>query len=60
MDISLHRSQQDLSSSIYQKLTFAETIIPCTSYHPAQHKYTAVRYLYEQVFTCHQNNDAEN
>jgi len=28
--------------------------------HPAQHKYTAVRYLCDQVFTYHLNNDAEN
>lgn len=45
LNISIRRSQYDLSSSIYQKPKFTDIVIPYTSCHP-QHKCTAVRFLY--------------
>ena len=39
--ISMHRSQYDLSFSTVRKPNFTDTVIPYTSCHPPQHKYTA-------------------
>jgi hypothetical protein len=36
-------------TSIYRKPTFTDTIIPYTSNHPAQHKYAAVKFLYNRL-----------
>jgi hypothetical protein len=38
LDISILRSHNNLSTSIYRKPTFTDTIIPYTSNHPTQHK----------------------
>jgi hypothetical protein len=35
--------------SIYRKPTFTDSIIPYTSNHPSQHKYAAVRFLYNRL-----------
>jgi hypothetical protein len=51
LDISLHKTPTGLNTSIYRKPTFTDTIIPYTSNHPAQHKYAAVRYLYNRLHT---------
>jgi hypothetical protein len=37
--------------SIYRKPTFTDTIIPYTSNHPTQHKFAAVRFLYNRLNT---------
>ena len=38
-------------TSIYRKPTFTDTIIPYSSNHPAQHKYAAIRFLYNRLNT---------
>ena len=38
-----------METSIYRKPTFTDTIIPYTSNHPTQHKYTAVKFLYNRL-----------
>ena len=43
--------------SIYRKATFTDTIIPYTSNHPAQHKYAAVRFLYNRLNTYNLHED---
>ena len=37
--------------AVYRKPTFTDTIIPYTLNHPTQHKYAAVRYLYNRLHT---------
>jgi hypothetical protein len=49
LDISLHKSPTNISTSIYRKPTTTDTIIPFNSNHPAQHKYAAIRYLYNRL-----------
>jgi hypothetical protein len=36
---------------IYRKPTYTDTIIPHTSNHPTQHKYAAIRFLYNRLNT---------
>jgi len=45
--ISMHRLIYDLSDSINRKPNFTDTVIPYTSCHSPQHKYTAVRFKYD-------------
>ena len=49
LDISIHRTPTHLTTAIFRKPTFTDTIIPFTSNHPMQHKYAAVRYLYNRL-----------
>jgi hypothetical protein len=51
LDISIHRSPTGLRTSIFRKPTFTDTIIPYTSKHPTQHKYTAIKFLYHRLNT---------
>ena len=46
LDITIHKTPVNIKISIYRKPTFTDTIIPYTSNHPTQHKYAAVRFLY--------------
>jgi len=46
MDITIHKTPMNIKISVYRKPTFTDTIIPYTSNHPTQHKYAAVRFLY--------------
>ena len=39
------------AGAIYRKPTFTDTIIPFNSNHPTQHKYAAVRHLYNRLNT---------
>jgi hypothetical protein len=43
LDIAIHRIPTNISTTIYRKPTFMDTIIPFTSNHPTHHKYTTVR-----------------
>jgi len=49
LDISIHRTPNDWKISIYRKPTFTGTIIPYTSNHPTQHKYAAIKFLYNRL-----------
>jgi hypothetical protein len=51
LDITLHKTPIGIKTSIYRKPTFTDTIIPYTSNHPAQHKYAAIRHLYDRLNT---------
>ena len=51
LDVTIHRTPTDWKMSIYRKPTFTDTIIPYTSNHPTQHKFAAVRYLYNRLNT---------
>jgi hypothetical protein len=51
LDISIHRTPTGLKTSIYRKPTFTDTIIPYNSNHPPQHKYAAVKFLYNRLNT---------
>jgi len=49
LDLSIRRTPTDLKTAIFRKPTFTYTIIPFTSNHLMQHKYAAVRYLYNRL-----------
>ena len=51
LDLSLHRTSTNIKTAIYRKPTFTDTIIPFNSNHPAQHKYAAIRHLYNRLNT---------
>jgi hypothetical protein len=51
LDIIIHRSPTNWVTSIHRKPSFTDTIIPYSSNHPAQHKYTAIRILYNRDLT---------
>jgi hypothetical protein len=51
LDIPLNKTPTCLKTSIYRKSTFTDTIIPYTSNHPTQHKYAAIRFLYNRLHT---------
>jgi len=48
LDITMLRKPACIKTSIYRKPTFKDTIIPYTSNHSAQHKYAAVRFLFNR------------
>jgi hypothetical protein len=48
LDISIQKTPHKLIISIYRKHTFTNSIIPYTSSHPTQHRYTAVKFLYNR------------
>ena len=52
LDITIHRTPTNWVTSIYKKPTFTDTTIPYSSNHTAQHKYAAIRFLYN---TCKLN-----
>jgi len=49
LDVTIHRTPTDWKMSIYRKPMFTDTIIPYTSNHPIQHKFTAIRFLYNRL-----------
>jgi hypothetical protein len=51
LDVTIHRTPTNWRMSIYRKPTFTDTIIPYTSNHPIQHKFAAVRFLYNRLNT---------
>jgi hypothetical protein len=51
LDTTIHKTQDGITISIYRKPTFTDAIIPYTSNHPPQHKYAAVRFLYNRLNT---------
>ena len=57
LDTTIHKTPTNWKISIYRKPTFTDTIIPYTSNHAAQHKYTAVRFLYNRLNTYNLHED---
>jgi hypothetical protein len=55
LDITIHRTPTNWVTSIHRKPTFTDTVIPYSSNHPPQHKYTAIRFLYNRLNTYHLN-----
>jgi len=51
LNITIHRTPTGWKTSIYRKPTFTDSIIPYSSKHPTQHKYAAIRYLYNRLHT---------
>jgi hypothetical protein len=49
LHISINRTPTHLTTAIFRKPTFTDTIIPFTSNHSRQHKYAAIRYLYDRL-----------
>ena len=57
LDITIHKTPQNIKISIYRKPTYTDTIIPYTSNHPPQHKYSAIRFLYNRLNSYHLEQD---
>jgi hypothetical protein len=51
LHISIHRTPTSIRTSIYRKPTFTDTIITYTSNHSSQHKYAAVKFLFNRLNT---------
>jgi len=51
LDFTIHKTPKKWKISIYRKTTFTDTIIPYTCNYPAQHKYVAIRFLYNRMNT---------
>jgi len=49
LDITIHKTRPNIKFSIHRKPTFTDTLIPYTSNHPSQHKYSAIRFLYNRL-----------
>jgi hypothetical protein len=60
LDLSIHRTPHNVRIAINRKPTFTDTIIPYSSNHPPQHKYAAVRYLYNRLHTYQLQQDDYN
>jgi hypothetical protein len=51
LDLTIQRTATCWKTSIYRKQTFTDTIIPYSSNHPTQHKYAAIKFLYNRLNT---------
>jgi len=51
LDITIHRTPTGWKTSTYRKPAFTDSIISYPSNHPAQHKYAAIKYLYNRLHT---------
>jgi hypothetical protein len=49
VDITISRKQNSLSVDIYRKPTTIDVIIHKDSYHPKEHKMTAIRYSHNRM-----------
>jgi hypothetical protein len=49
LDISIQKTPHNLITSIYRNPTFTDSIIPYSSNHHKQHKYAAVKFLYNRL-----------
>jgi hypothetical protein len=49
LDISIHRSHENLTKSIFRKPTFTDTITPYNSNHPPQHKFAAIKFIFNRL-----------
>jgi hypothetical protein len=51
LDTTIHKTPTEWRTSIYLKPTFTDTIISYTSIHLTQHKYAAIKFLYNILKT---------
>ena len=51
LDVTIHKTPTNWKMAIYRKPTFTNTIIPYMSNHPTQHKFAAIRFLYNRLNT---------
>jgi hypothetical protein len=58
LDITIHKTPTSVNTGIFRKTAFTDTIIPYTSNHPPQHKYAAIRFLYNRL-NSYQLHDTE-
>lgn len=49
LDVTIHKTPKGWKTFIYRKATFTDTIIPYFSKHPSQHKFAAIRFLYNRL-----------
>jgi len=49
LDISIQKTAHNIRIAITEKPTFTDTIITYSANHPTQHKYAAIRYLYNRL-----------
>jgi hypothetical protein len=56
LDITVHKTPSKVKIFIYRKPTFTDTFIPYISNHPVQHKYAAIRFLYNRLNSHHLHN----
>jgi hypothetical protein len=49
LDITTHKTPISVNIGVFGKPTFTDSIIPYTSKHPPQHKYAAIRFLYNRL-----------
>ena len=49
LDVSIQKTPNNLKTSIYRKPTFTDTIISYNSNHPTEHKYAAVKFLFNRL-----------
>jgi hypothetical protein len=49
LDITIHKTSTNVNISVYRKSTFTDTLIPYISNHPIQHRYAAIRFLYNRL-----------
>jgi len=53
LNITVHKTPTNWKISIYRKPSFTDTIIPYSSNHLAQHKYAAIKFLYNSLNIYH-------
>ena len=58
LDISLYRTPTHLTTTIFRKPTYTNSIIPFTSNRSMQHKYAAIRILYNRLDSYNLNQQA--
>ena len=56
LDITICKTNHDISLNIYRKPTASDTVIPNDSGHPLEHKMAAIRYLTNRLVTYPMNN----
>jgi hypothetical protein len=49
LDLTIHKTPTNMNISVLRKPTFTDTITPYTSNHLPQHKYAAIRFLYNRL-----------
>jgi hypothetical protein len=57
LDVTTQKTLSNVKVSVYRKPTFTDSIILYTSNHPSQHKYAAIRFLYNRFKSYRLNTD---
>jgi hypothetical protein len=60
LDLTIHRKNDTLELSIFQKPTYTDTTIPHNACHQYEHKYAAIRYLINCLNVYEINPSARN